>query len=778
MSNEKKIVLFITLMIGWMIVSPFVMRFLGIEPPPRKPPQRAPNVAAELAKNADADRAAGDAQPQNPGKAESTTAKTEGAAPENGPDAKAQEAKKPEISVVNESELVLGSLADHSPDGYRLEVQLQQNGGGVDSVSSSRYDAEFEDGRVRKRPLQLMRRDPSWPPSLAVTLSPGEGALGGVAANAEGQQEEPEARAKVAESEDLSDSALWEVVRDEKGRIVRPISQDGAEAQEDTAFGQAVVFRSTSRLGLVLTKTFRLWKNSDCFEAELKFESPDKERSFVYNLLGPHGIRIEGEWYTGTFRDVVFGQVGKSDPVTYSAYEVANAKDKPPESTGVPLRYAGVENQYFATLIGPDPVPKDPRDRWDAKTTALVLHKVTDSLQKSDVGVRISSKPITLSPGQQVVHNYRVFAGPKIAESLQGFGPGYEAERLASFHKSQWIPFASDLARHVITPTLSFTYSLTVWVSRLFGGSKGNYGIAIILLTVIVRGLMFPLSRKQARSAQKMQELQPEVKALQEKYKDDKEKATKETMALYSRHGNPQYMGCLPGLIQLPIFVGLWQALNTSVALRHASFLWISDLAAPDMLFRIPFELPLFTYYLGHYFNLLPFAVVGLMVLQTKLFSPPPTTPDAELQQRMMMGMMVFMGFMFYKVASGLGIYFITSSLWAICERLLLPKPKATAAHAHAQVQPAIEAAGPAKAAGSRGGGALAMGTRTSAGGNGATEKETGWLSQLKASVKKVMEEAQKDATYRNMAEDRERRDRDGKSGRDRGRPRNRPGRR
>ena len=103
---------------------------------------------------------------------------------------------------------------------------------------------------------------------------------------------------------------------------------------------------------------------------------------------------------------------------------------------------------------------------------------------------------------------------------------------------------------------------------------------------------MFPLGRKQARSAQKMQSLQPLLKELQDKFKDDKEKLTKETFALYKRHGVNPVSGCLPALIQLPIFVGLWQALNTSFSLRHASFLWIRDLAAPDMLFHIPFEIP------------------------------------------------------------------------------------------------------------------------------------------------------------------------------------------
>jgi len=778
MNNDKRIVLFIVMMVAWMIASSYLTRLLGLAPEPPKRQPVPPIAAADKKKDSKGDRAPGEAAAQDKAKVQMGEAKAE-ATPANEPGHNAKAPDKPDVEVVNESELVMGSVTDKSPGGYRLEVSLQQQGGGVDSVTSSRYDAEFEDGNPRKRPLHLMRRDPAWPPSLAVTFSQGDAGDRAAAPPPDAQGEEAIAQAKAAEAEDWSDSVLWEVVRDDKRRIVRPISRAGGAVDEANADGQEVVFRTKSRHGVTITKTFRLWKNTDGFEVDLKFESPDKERSVVYNLLGPHGIRIEGEWYTGTFRDVVFGQVGAADPAAYSAYDVASAKDKPIENTQKPLSFAGVENQYFATLVGPYPIPKDPKERWDAKTSALVLHKDDNALQKADVGVRISSKPVVLRPDEPVLHTYRVFAGPKIADALEAYGPDYGAERLASYHKSQWlgIPFAPLIARSVITPTLAFTYRLTTWVSQLFGGSRGNYGIAIILLTVLVRGLMFPLGRKQARVAQKMQELQPQLKEIQDKYKDDKEKLTRETFALYKKHGNPQYSGCLPALIQLPIFVGLWQALNTSVALRHAPFLWINDLAAPDMLFRFPFELPLLGYFVGHWFNLLPFAVVGLMLVQTKLFSPPATTPEAEMQQKMMKYMMVFMGLMFYKVPSGLGIYFITSSLWAIGERLLLPK----VTHAHAVAEPAAVE----KAAANRGSAPAASGSRTghgAAGTNGAAAKPPGKFAQFLEKpaqfLEKLMEEARKDATYRKMIEDRDSRDRDGKSAKDKGKPRTRPGRR
>ncbi len=385
--------------------------------------------------------------------------------------------------------------------------------------------------------------------------------------------------------------------------------------------------------------------------------------------------------------------------------------------------------------------------------------------QKSDVGVEINSKPIVVGPNLgEVVHTYRVYAGPKLASALLP----YEAEDLASYRKNQWItiPFASTLAKNVISPLLDKIYALTQSVARLFGWKNGNYGIAIILLTMTVRLIMFPLGRKQAMMAKKMQDLQPVLAEVKEKYKDDKEALTRETMAVWKRHKVNPAAGCVPALIQMPIFVGLWQSLNNSVALRHSSFLYIRDLAAPDMAYRFPWTLPL----LGDYLNVLPFLVVALMLVQTKLFSPPPTTPEAEMNQKMMKYMMVFMAFMFYKVPSGLGLYFITSSLWQICERLLLPK--VIASHP--------KPAGDGDELGEKGKGGIGPGGGGKGpgpnGGDGGGAQ--GWLGKR---LEKLLEEAAKDKTIRN--DDRglgsvggRDRDRDRERDRDRSRPKPRQG--
>ncbi len=648
---------------------------------------------------------------------------------------KAPEVKTPKVELVEPAELVLGATRKAGPSDYWLQLQLTQIGAGVAAIDSARFEREFE-GKNPHRPMQLIKDDPGAPPSLAVNIvSLGDPVV-----------------ADAPPSEIPLDGMTWDVVRDDQKRIVHPIPAD-ARSESETK-GAEVVFRtSVGDPAVTLTKTFRLLKGQNGFEMELGIESPGKERTVTYKLLGPHGIPIEGEWYTGTFRDAVFGGTN-AKPITISALDIVKKGEGVESYESFPLKFAGIENQYFALLVEPDPTPLNQDDRKETKSIPVVLHQDMKDKQKSDIGVEITSKPAKVGPNQPVSQKFKVFAGPKTVDALVPYG----AEELAKYRKTGWfgIPFAPEVAS-VIGPLLDYIYQFTSSVARAFGGKAGNYGVSIILLTLLVRLCMFPLGRKQAIMAKKMQDLQPHLKEIQEKYKENKEEQTRETFALYKRHKVNPMGGCLPALIQMPIFVGLWQALNTSVHLRHAPFLYIQNLAAPDMLFRFPWELPV----VGWYFNLLPFLVVSLMLVQTKLFSPPATTPEAEMQQKMMKYMMVFMAFMFYKVPSGLGIYFITSSLWQIGERLLLPKVSAKAA--------ASGGSNDGKSPPGGGGG----------GGNGAPPKPPGKLAQF---WERMLEEAKKDPTYRKVMGDIEQNKDNGaqprERDRDQRRPRARPGKR
>ncbi len=218
----------------------------------------------------------------------------------------------------------------------------------------------------------------------------------------------------------------------------------------------------------------------------------------------------------------------------------------------------------------------------------------------------------------------------------------------------------------------------------------GNYALAIILLTLIVRGCMFPLSRKAAVNAQKMQELAPELKKITEQYKDDMEGKLKAQRELQQRVGLNPLAGCLPMFIQLPIFLGLYRTLSVDIEMRQQpafSFSnWASNLAGPDKLaywgdWLWDYLSGRGTGWLGPYFNLLPVIVVVLYLVQQKMFMPPATDEQTAMTQKMMNIMTLMMGLFFFRVPAGLCIYFITSSCWGICERIIVKRTLPTKNH-------------------------------------------------------------------------------------------------
>lgn len=742
MSTEKRLLLFMVLSLLVLTGMPPLMEMLGLVP--RRPAVQEQvegegEVAADRVEPAPARVPAFAGQPDGP-----SAFAAEGATPPADAPAVAPPPAQAvaEVAEVPAGALVLGSAdPDAKPGlGYAMRVTLDQLGAGVETITLAHHEAEQVRGRARTERLDLVEAadDPPGLPrpfSLRLVLPPGEG--------------------REQEEEIPLDGRLWEVVADESGRLVRPVP---ADSETGLAEGQEVVFRTRdAQLGVTVTKTYRLRQGLDGFELGVGIES-DTPRKIAYRLEGPHGLPIEGEWYTSNFREVFFGKLNgeQTEVETHQANEVVDreAKGDPLRITTLPLKFAGVENQYFAVFFEPDPLPKTPEERVDARTVATAV-EVPKEKHKADVSVALYSKPAEVAPGRPLRQAFRVFAGPKTAEALTPFG----AEDLAAYRKGWSLPGSQWMARNVITPLLGQIYGLTTVVGRALGAKGGNYGIAIILLTFTVRLMLFPLSRKQAVSAKKMQDLQPHMMALREKYKDDKERIGRETMELYRKYGINPFGGCLLALIQMPIFFGLWQALNNSVALRGASFLWIDNLAAPDQLFPFPFEMP----FLGPYFNLLPILVVGLMLVHMQLFSPPAATAEQKQQQTIMKYMMVFMAFMFYRVPSGLGIYFITSSTWAIAERLLLPKHLRTTAPAPAKPDDDGPRGGP--------GGKPAPTPAPTPGGKPAppANGRGGWRDKLREKLEEVLEEANKDRTYRKNED----RDADRKR-----RPRSRPDRR
>ncbi|MEN6459734.1 MAG: membrane protein insertase YidC [Thermoguttaceae bacterium] len=462
---------------------------------------------------------------------------------------------------------------------------------------------------------------------------------------------------------------------------------------------RAVFRRAVPQWGLEITKTYRLAKVPDESRADadfpayhLEFEieirnADNQPHAVAYRLDGPNGLPTEGEWYAtrvtrsggSGIRDYILsfgdGTPGMVGAMTLASDgEVSVMRDTPPDKL---LSFVGVDAQYFSAVLMPE--RRRANDVWFEELMPIRAgkglarlpefargnHSSTTNL--TNTSCRLVSVAAELEPRQTMVHRYRLFAGPKKPAILEN-----NEYRLGELVYYGW-PIFSVVAVP-LTHVLHGLYHVT-W----------NYGLAIILLTVLVRSCMFPLSLKQAAGARKMQLLQPEIKKLQEKYKNNVEARTKAQQELFRKHNYNPLSGCLPIFIQMPIFIGLYRCLMVDIELRDAPLLshairWCSNLAAPDMLVDWSRWMPTWfnagsgMFGLGPYFNILPLLTIGLMIWQQKMFMPPPADEQAAMQQKMMNFMMIFMGVMFFKVASGLCIYFIVSSLWGLGERRFLPK--------------------------------------------------------------------------------------------------------
>jgi YidC/Oxa1 family membrane protein insertase len=247
-------------------------------------------------------------------------------------------------------------------------------------------------------------------------------------------------------------------------------------------------------------------------------------------------------------------------------------------------------------------------------------------------------------------YNYQVYFGPKkMADLIEA---GHDLERVVNFG---WF---DKLAK----PAL--------FLLNFFYGYVGNYGISIILVTILIKLLFWPIAQKGLKSMKNMQKIQPKMAKLKEKYKNDKTRLNEEMMILYKTYKVNPVGGCLPMVMQIPVFFALYKVLLQAIELRHAPFmLWITDLSAPDRLF-IGIDLP----YLGG-LPVLTLLMGASMFLQQRM-TPAPADPT---QAKIMMFLPVIFTFMFLNFASGLVLYWFVNNLLSVAQQYLINKKAAAA---------------------------------------------------------------------------------------------------
>jgi YidC/Oxa1 family membrane protein insertase len=474
----------------------------------------------------------------------------------------------------------------------------------------------------------------------------------------------------------------------ETGRLSFQVSDRNAPAQPDLR--QAVweivraettpvqaVFRYARADGIMFRKTIGLAEGDYHLRGSLTIENRTPETLVAVRpeLLSAAGVDREGE---GGIRYVV-GVAGYEDKGRWVLREgggPAAAMEKRVEIPAVEgtnrLRWLGTANKYFAALLVPDLATwgdllsfADYEGVADSKAFAaeqerrvrarggMLTAEEQAALRKetarSVAGV-FHFREFPVAPRSSREFAWRFYAGPKEPKTLQ--------------------PFAASGLEVLVDYGFLGLRRLLLWLLLFFEGVTGNFGVAIVLLTFSVRLCIFPLSRKAQVSMFKMQKLAPQLKALQEKFKEDRQRLTAETMKMYKEHKVSPMGGCLPLLLQFPVFIGLYNTLLLSIELRQAPFvLWIRDLSEPDRLCALPFSI------LGQTeLNLLPILMLVPMVVQS-ILTPKPADPAMAQQQKMMTWMMpVMFLFMCYTMPAGVSLYWFFSSLWGLAEIRMIKK--------------------------------------------------------------------------------------------------------
>ncbi len=428
---------------------------------------------------------------------------------------------------------------------------------------------------------------------------------------------------------------------------------------EESIEGKKVVFIAQLPSGLIAKKTFTLEQSDKpgapyLLHFQLKLENSGTnpvnlnqwslflgEASPLYQAEIAHQTgffwradnRIHFE-HSGAFKGGMLG--------------FGSAKSSLSSDSEDPIEFAGVTNQFFATVVR----PAEPYTGkvW-AKPTEVDLPKGNKPVTSVRAGLQLPTA--TLNPGEPKTLDFLVFVGPKDNTMLRKMDSAW-GDGWGDVMQYGWFSIFSRFLNFL----LNFYHTFIDQIAK-----NWSWGLAIILLTVTVRIVIWPLHAKSTHTMKRMAKLQPEMAKIKEKYADDPNKINTETMGLYRKYGINPLGGCLPMFLQIPIFFGFYRMLEYAVELRGHSFLWVNDLSQPDTLTHLAFlgGIPL---------NILPIVMAITSFLQIRMT---PKTGDA-MQQRIMLFMPLMFFFFCYNFASALALYWTTQNIFSIGQTWLMSK--------------------------------------------------------------------------------------------------------
>jgi YidC/Oxa1 family membrane protein insertase len=369
-------------------------------------------------------------------------------------------------------------------------------------------------------------------------------------------------------------------------------------------------------------------------EQKFSFDPNTYQIDLTLTLLNLSGHRVEGN-LTASVNNIppekkrIYSFTGAALLLDGELEKIKSTKMENPKNLSGRIEWMAYEDAYFLTAVIPE--------NGDQEKGTFKGQLLPSGVLKT----AFIHPPLSLTPQEQASSRFTLYLGPRDLKVLKELDKNLD--RAVDFG---W----TDIIAKPLLYLLLF-----------FNKFVKNYGVSIILLTILVKILFWPLTHKSQKSMKEMQKLQPHMARIREKYKDDKQKMNQEIMGLYKTYKVNPMSGCLPLLIQLPVFYALFRVLGSCIELRHAPFmLWINDLSAPDRLFRFPFEIPFMSPPYG--IPVLTLLMGASMFIQQKMT---PTVGDPA-QAKMMMFLPLVFTFMFINFPSGLVLYWFVSNILTI----------------------------------------------------------------------------------------------------------------
>ncbi|MDD5633831.1 MAG: membrane protein insertase YidC [Candidatus Omnitrophica bacterium] len=377
-----------------------------------------------------------------------------------------------------------------------------------------------------------------------------------------------------------------------------------------------------------IQKKYSIDRTQDVVNTTISVKNLSKEtKEYYYQVIGPSSLAISNEVDARNFlqMDTLVGT---------EIWKIRATKGKIKQKAG-DIAWIGIKNKYYTIACKP----------------FGCVEEVFVGEQDNNLVSSLKRRTETLYPEKEINDKYLFHSG--ILNQKQLAKIGYSLQDLVDYG------FFGGISKLLLS------------ILAVFHKVTNNWGLAIILLTLVMNIILFPLTMKSLTSMHQMKKVQPHINKLRDLHKDDPQRLNKEMLELYKQYNINPIGGCLPMLLQMPVFIALYQGLIRSVELKGAQFLWIKDLSRPEHV-PIPFTLPL----LGNSINILPIVMIIVMVIQQKVSqfgSPTDMSPEQRNQQRMMTVVMpVVFGFIFYGMPSGLVLYWLTNTILMVGEQKLI----------------------------------------------------------------------------------------------------------